>query len=316
MPRHIEPASLPGSSAPVMTRTARLMDTLVTIQVIGAAGAEAGAAVERALAWFRRVEAACSRFDPASEAMGLVARSGEPVPVSELLFEVLAFALAVAQASGGAFDPAVGHLLEQRGFNQNYQTGALIASPVAPDARPSWRDVCLDPARRTVTLRQPLVLDLGAVAKGLAVDLALRELAGFPGASVDAGGDIAVRGRNAAGAPWRIGVRHPRQPDALLAALCLTDAAVCTSGDYERVSPRAAGAPHLIDPRRARARPALASATVIAPTAMAADALATAAFILGPRRGLRLLERQGVEGLLATPALELHATAGFRRYLL
>lgn len=313
----VDPMPPDRPPVPVCRRTALLMDTLVTIQVVGAPAAEAGAAAERALGWFRRVEAACSRFDPASEAMGLTGRAGEPVPVSDLLYEVIAFALAVARASGGAFDPTIGHILEQRGFNRNYQTGAVVAAPVDPGARPSWRDVELDPARRTVTLRRPLVLDLGAVAKGLAVDLAMRELQGFPGASVDAGGDIAVRGHNAAGEPWCIGVRHPRRPDALLAALRLTGAAICTSGDYERASPRAAGEHHLIDPRHpgARTTSASASATVIAPTAMAADALATAAFVLGPRHGLRLLEREGAEGLLVTPALELVATAGFRRYL-
>ncbi len=77
----------------------------------------------------------------------------------------------------------------------------------------------------------------------------------------------------------------------------VSDCAVCTSGEYER------GA-HILDPRDAAAAPRAASATVIAPTAMLADALATAAFVLGPGDGIALLERMGVQGLLITPELE------------
>jgi thiamine biosynthesis lipoprotein len=164
-------------------------------------------------------------------------------------------------------------------------------------------------------LRRPLILDLGAVAKGLAVDLAAQELAPFGNYAIDAGGDLFVRGLNPAGQPWQIGLRHPRRPDELLGVVRLADAAICTSGDYERQSPRQEDGHHLIDPRTGRSAADVASVTVVAPTAMAADALATAAFVLGPRRGLRLLTRQGVEGLIVTPALEQHPTLNFGRYL-
>jgi thiamine biosynthesis lipoprotein len=313
MPVTLQQPSLDG---PPYTRTAIHMDTLITIEVVRAPALPADeAAVERALAWFRRVEEICSRFDPHSELRRLVGRVGEPTPVSDLLYEALAFALAVARASGGAFDPTIGHRLERLGFDRNYRTGEAVVSAVDPAARPSYRDVDLDPDRRAVTLRRPLALDLGAVAKGLAVDLAARELAPLGDFAIDAGGDLYLGGRNASGEPWRVGLRHPRRPDALLTTLRLADAAVCTSGDYERRAAGQGGDHHLLDPRSGRSPAALASATVVAPTAMAADALATAAFVLGPRRGLRLLARQGVDGLLVTPALDTFATPGFDRYI-
>lgn len=314
MPANDRAVSLPPAPSldgAWLTRSVIQMDTLVTIQVVRATPATA-AAVDQALAWFQRVEAACSRFDPDSEVSRLVGRAGVPTPVSEVLYEALAFALAVARATGGVFDPTVGHLMEARGFNRHYQTGAVVASSVAADARPTWRDVRLNAARRTVTLRQPLLLDLGAVAKGLAIDLAARTLAaaGIADYAVEAGGDVYLGGRRPPSETWRVGVRHPRQPGALIATLHTSDAAVCTSGDYERHA-GTAGDHHLLDPTTGHAPSALASVTVIAPTAMAADALATAAFILGPRRGLRLLERHGVDGLLITPNLAQHATPGF-----
>jgi thiamine biosynthesis lipoprotein len=309
----LAPAAPVLSGSESLLRSAIQMDTLVTIQVAPATPA-AEAAVAEALAWFPCVEAACSRFEPRSEVSQLGGRVGVPTPVSDILYEALAFALAVARASGGAFDPTVGHRMEAHGFNRDYQTGAVVASGIAAGARPTWRDVRLDAARRTVTLRQPLVLDLGAVAKGLAIDLAARTLAaaGIADFAVEAGGDVYLGGRNPTGDAWRVGVRHPRQPDATIATLRVSNAAVCTSGDYERRG--TGGAHHLLDPATGHAPAALASVTVVAPTAMAADALATAAFVLGPRRGLRLLERHGAEGLLITPDLAEHATAGFGRY--
>src|SRR5919199_1949156 len=199
MPRATRDALPEGAT---YERAEVLMDTLVTIRVArGAAGEDPSPLVARAFAWFRQVEERCSRFDPASEVLGLTAQAGAPVAVSPLLYEAIAFAVAVARASGGAFDPTIGHALERRGFDRNYLTGERVAAPVPPDARTSYRDVRLDPARRTVTLRRPLVLDLGAVAKGLAVDLAARELAHCAGYAIDAGGDLYLGGRNAAGEP-------------------------------------------------------------------------------------------------------------------
>lgn len=308
------PATLPPPDAARRTRTVVLMDTYVSIAVANGARAGTDAAMARAFDWFRAVEAACSRFDPQSEVLRLLDRPGEPTPVSDILYQAVAFALAVARASGGAFDPTIGQLLAERGFNRNYRTGATIAIPIAADVHPTFRDVALDPLRRTITLRRPLLLDLGAVAKGLALDLAGRELAPYADYTIEAGGDLVVGGQNPAGAPWRIGVRHPRRDDVLLTTLRVTDAAVCTSGDYERRATAPADGHHLLDPRSGRSPGAVASVTVVAPTALAADALGTAAFILGPRRGVRFLARQGVAGLIVTPDLTEYATPDFARF--
>jgi thiamine biosynthesis lipoprotein len=153
------------------------MGTVVTLHLVGAGEADDGErAVDRAISWFRDVEARCTRFDPASELMRLCSQVGTPVSASAMLFEVVQFALAVADESGGAFDPTVGAAMERRGFTEDYRTGRLVRSDVGDDANAgsgvSYRDVCLDATNRTVTLQRPLVLDLGAVAKGFAIDLA------------------------------------------------------------------------------------------------------------------------------------------------
>ena len=300
-----------------MTRTVALMGTLVTIDVVDRVGRDqpvrgADRAIERAFDWFRRVEAACSRFDRDSELVALASQVGVPVAASDILYEAVSFALAVAGASGGAFDPTVGVLMEARGYNREYRTNRAISTGVEAGRDVSYRDVSVDPDRRTITLRQPLLVDLGAVAKGLAIDLAAGELGAWRDYAIDAGGDLYLGGHNLSGEPWSVGIRHPRQDHALLDTVRVSNQAVCTSGDYERRDAADPDRHHILDPLTGASAKGVASVTVIAPTAMAADGLATAAFVLGPVEGIRLLERQGVDGLIVSPTLERYATDGFR----
>lgn len=294
-------------------QSAALMGTIVTIEVVGTApGGEAArdAAIGRALEWFRRVENTCNRFDPDSELRRLSARVGQAVPASPLLFEAVRFALAVAEETDGAFDPTVGAALESRGFNRDYRTlqpaGPFVESAAAKTA--TFRDVRVDEARKTLTLLKPLVLDLGAVAKGLAIDLAAQELQSFRNFAIDAGGDLYLGGNNARGEPWSIGIRHPRQPGEMIETVDVSDGAVCTSGDYERPAAKSEDGHHIIDLRTGGAAVNAASVTVLAPSAMVADGLATAAFVLGPKAGIELLERHGADGIIITPALERFST--------
>ncbi len=378
----------------VYVHSVAAMGTVVTIQAIGdsdptdlispAENAESGhggeaharqadhraTIVARALDWFLRIEEVCSRFDEGSELRRLCAQVGTPVPVSELLFQAVRFALAVAAETDGAFDPTVGHRMEQMGFNIDFRTGAAASNkpasggvairdvsgtgaevrvPVRDAARRdvprvtsaaatltgdavTFRDVVLEPHTHTIMLRRPLMLDVGAVAKGLAIDLAARELRPIGNFAIDAGGDLYLGGCNEEGAPWRVGIRHPRGEGELIETLHVSNVAVCTSGDYERrvrehavlataegdgtahrIGTDEGAAHHIIDARTGRSASGAASATVVADSAMVADALATAAFVLGPEAGIRLLDSHGVDGMIVTPTLERFATHGMRR---
>src|SRR5579883_1304826 len=224
-------------------RSTPVMGTVATIQVVRPESDPEGA-VERAFQWFTEIEQRCSRFEPQSELMQLTAHAGVEVPVSPILFEALQFALAVAEESGGAFDPTVGLQMEENGFNRDYKTGRPVQTTLLKETSATYRDIRLNPERRSVTLLQPLVLDLGAVAKGLAVDMAARELQLCKNYSVYAGGDLYLGGLNPDGQPWSVGIRHPRIDGELIEAIRISDRAVCTSGDYERGR-------HILDPRTA-----------------------------------------------------------------
>jgi thiamine biosynthesis lipoprotein len=250
------------------------MGTVVTIEVVRPDSEEA---VEKAFRWFREIEACCTKFDPGSELMQLTAQPGKPAPVSAILFEAVRFAVTAAEATDGAFDPTL--------------CGA-------------YRDIALDEEARTIELHRPLKLDLGAVAKGLAVDAAARELEPFEDYAIDAGGDLYLGGCNPNGEPWTVGISHPRREGEILRSLRISGQAVCTSGDYERGE-------HIFDARQGRPANAVCGVTVVASSAMLADALATAAYVLGPEEGIELLERMGVEGLIFTPDWRQFETRGF-----
>jgi thiamine biosynthesis lipoprotein len=241
--------------------------------------------------------------------MQLCSRAGEAVVVSPILFEAIRFARLVAEESGGAFDPAVGHRMAARGFNREHRTGDVVNLANAPEDLATFREIQLDPEQRTITLLRPLILDLSSIAKGLAIDMAARELASFENFAIDAGGDLYFAGRNSRREAWFVGIRHPRT-NGVITTLRVSNQAVCTSGDYERFGTNEET--HILDPRTGRSACDVASATVIAPNAMLADALATAAFVLGPAEGIRFLTRLGVEGLIIASTLEQHQTQGFR----
>jgi thiamine biosynthesis lipoprotein len=296
--------------------SAIFMDTLVTIDVAepGSTGDRAER-VRDAFGWFAHVERVCSRFDRRSELSHLSASPiGVPISVSPLLFELIDFACSVARASDGAFDPTVGRAMETNGFNRDYLTGELTSSSIGAMSHCSYLDVLLDPGSRAVTLVKPLVLDLGAVAKGFAIDLAAEELRPFGNFAINAGGDILAHGRHSPDTPWHIGIRHPRAPGDQIDSLVISDAAVCTSGDYERPRPDGKPGHHILDPRTGKSTEGVASVTVVASSAMLADAMSTAAFALGPERAVEFLESQGVEGLIVSADVRTFETKGLWKY--
>lgn len=293
-------------------RTTTAMGTVVTAHVVGQSrrGIDREISAIRALDWFDLVERACSRFDASSELNRLTAHVGEPVRASEILFEAVQFAVAVAEESNGAFDPTIGGALASAGFDREHRFG-LRAPVLVADEPVTYRDIIVDDSEKTITITKPMRLDLGAVAKGFAVDLAARSLLddGFQNFAVEAGGDLYLAGHNANDAAWSVGIRHPRDANEIIETLHVSDTAVCTSGDYERVAPSPGDiAHHIVDPRTNRSAGDVASVTVIAPSTMSADALSTAAFVLGPVGGIELLRRNRVRGVMYATSLDRFST--------
>lgn len=258
---------------------------------------------------FEESERVFSRFRPDSELSRLNGSRG-PLPVSDMLFDVLRTACRYAEQTGGVFDPGIGAAVVAAGYDRSFAPGALDriapASPAPP--RASVLGVRFDEAARTVERPDGVLLDLGGIVKGWAVDRAAARLPEV--AALDAGGDAVLRGSGPDGAGWIVDVEDPRDPSQVAISLRVRDRAVATSAANRRCwRTGAADQHHLIDPRTGRpAVTDLLQATVVAPSAELADVLAKAAFILGAREGARLLGRfEGVDGVfvLDSGALEL-----------
>ncbi|NWK69295.1 FAD:protein FMN transferase [Bacillus paramycoides] len=269
--------------------------------------------IKKAFLSFYSVEEVCSRFHQQSELRRLSMQSGKAIQVSQILFQVIHFAVQVADLTQGTFDPTLGHTLEKYGFNRHYLTGEKIVASTSVSA--NYQDIILDEEKRTVLLKKPLLLDLGAVAKGLAVDLAVQELRDFEGFVIDAGGDLFASGTNEKEEPWTIGIQHPFQKEKTICKVRLTNQAVCTSGSYERKSSVHFNEHHLIHPHLGTSQSNIVSCTVIAPFTMLADAFSTAAFLLGKKEGITLLKNVDLEGIWITSSLDIDMTEGMEEYL-
>lgn len=283
-----------GEDSGEFRRARVLMGTVVEITLLDVgAKSDPEAAMEAAFSAMAEVEARMSAHRDDSEVARLNA-AAEALEISAATAEVLELGLQLAAASGGAFDLTLGRLKALWGFD-----GDAPRVPSDPEIAAALQGI--GPAslrleeRRVTKGDAALRVDLGAVAKGYAVDRAVAALqaAGIRHASVNAGGDLRLLGDHG-GRPWRIGIQHPRDPQGVLVTLELADVAVVTSGDYERFfEVEGVRYHHILDPRDGRPADACQSVTVVAASAAEADALATAAFVLGPEAGRRLVESRG-----------------------
>ena len=285
----------------VQAATRGMMGTTATILLHGVPRGRAEVAVEAAFGRMEAVAAAMTRYRVESDVGRVNAAQGRPVSVSVATASVVQAALAYARASDGAFDPALDGLTDLWGFHAAVPVARLPAeSRLQPwRARHLYRAVQVGGAADAPTLQladAAAGLDLGGIAKGYAVDLGVAELRrwGVRDALVEAGGDLYALGRDPAGRPWPVGVRHPRDPTRLLGTLQLSNEAAATSGDdsryFETGGRRYA---HLLDPAQGRPAGTVRSLTVRAASAQAADALATAAAVAPWPAGAALLERLG-----------------------
>jgi FAD:protein FMN transferase len=261
--------------------------------------AEAGSAAVRDL--FVHWEGTLSRFQPESELASLNQHAGQPVAVSPLLYEVIVTALTAAQATEGLYDPTLLRHLVAVGYDRSFATLPpwVPAAAGLPGPGGGWRRIAVDHRHRRVTLPAGVGLDLGGIAKGMAVDAAvscLRTL-GADAALVNAGGDLAVHGCLPGGTAWPVMVEGRAAPQVVL----LQRGALATSGIARRHWQQGQqGRHHLLDPRSGLpAQSGLWAVTVVAARCVQAEVAATVAFVLGPEEGARFLQERGLAGWLA-----------------
>lgn len=293
---------------------------VVSMQVIATSRTRANRAADDAFAAISQVNNLLSSYLAQSEISRLNQAGGQECHVSSQTVALLRRALEISQLTGGAFDVTAGPLI--RLWKRTIETRTLPGEQELAAARRlvGYRLLVLglNSARLTTA---GMNVDLGAIAKGHAVDRAIEALraAGIQNALVDAGGDGYALGVRLDGTPWRVGIQHPRAPtdERLPQVLLLSNMAYATSGDYSQyVEIDGVRYAHIVDPRTGQPARAAASVTVVAPDCTTADALATALSVLGPTEGLRLVETlDGVDCMIVTSGAEglvAHMSAGFR----
>tara|TARA_R110002126_G_scaffold47327_6_gene132572 strand:+ start:4208 stop:5215 length:1008 start_codon:yes stop_codon:yes gene_type:complete len=289
------------------------MGTDLTIEAIGPDSAALERAITAAESELRRVEDLMTSWrDSPLTRMNATAGEGPQVIPAELA-ELIQRSLVVSEFTHGAFDVTFASVGKLWDFKRK--------PPVLPDQvtltaaleHVGWDRVELDVATSTITLPAGTAIGLGGIAKGYGVDRAMAMLIehGVKHGVVNAGGDLKALGTNF-GKTWQVAVRHPRRPTEVLAMIPVSNVCMVTSGDYERffeVDGRRYH--HILDPRTGSSATGCMSATVLAPDAAFADALATALCVLGPDLGMPLVEELGsVQALLVDMNGEVVVSTG------
>jgi thiamine biosynthesis lipoprotein len=285
----------------------------------------ATAAAKAAFARISQLNDCLSDYDADSELSRLsrTAGEGKAIKLSKDLWAVLERSQALARRTDGAFDVTVGPVVNL------WRKARRDKQPPRPDrlaearAAVGWRNLELDPRARTATLLIPdMRLDLGAIAKGYAVDQALKVLRarGVTRALVAGGGDMAV-GDAPPGKPgWRIEVAALDVTNAPSARfVILRNRALATSGDvFQHVEIDGVRYSHIVDPRTGMGLTDHSLVTVIARDCTTADSLATAVSVLGPAKGLKLIEQfpRVAAHVVRRPgrAIEVHESRNFGSY--
>ena len=268
------------------------MGTRVEIQLWADSEAAARPLLTAGMAEFDRIESWMSTYRPDSE-ISRVNRlaAGEAVVVSAELFGIVHRSLEVSALSGGAFDitfDSVGQLYD---FRAGVRPDAAALSKNLPAI--DYRHVLLDPRASTIRFtRQGTRINLGGIGKGYSCEVvaAMLRKAGVRSGRVNAGGDTRLIG-DRQGEPWVVGIRDPDAADRWVTRLALDNEAISTAGDYERFfDDQGVRYHHIINPKTGDSARGVRSVTVIGPDATLTDGLDNAVFILGPERGLALID--------------------------
>jgi thiamine biosynthesis lipoprotein len=271
-----------------------IMGTRITVELWSEDRDKAEQAIDAVLDELRRLDESMSTYKPTSEVSLVNARAADgPLHISKELFDLLVTAKEYSVLTDGAFDityASVGYLYDFRKRIRPDEAQITKALPAV-----NFRHVLLDPKNQTVQFSQKGVrIDLGGIAKGYAVDCGINVLKsrGYTRAYVGAGGDSRIIG-DRFGKPWMVGIRDPRKGEGeVITRIPLVDAAISTSGDYERFFDEGGVRyHHIIDPHTGHSASKVRSATVIGPNATRTDGLSKTAFVLGPEKAMEIYNR-------------------------
>lgn len=310
-------------SVPIIEKEEFLMGTIVKIKA--PVGTDAGAekvvkAIDEAFGEIARIESVFSVYKTDSEISKINRlKSGETLKLSGEAFELISKAIEYGLKTGGVFDITVKPLID-------IWTEAKAKGKIPPESeikaaidKIGAKDVVLDNSASTISFRKPgMAIDLGGVAKGYAVDEAMKTLKanGIKNAIVHIGGDMYCLGYRSDKKPWKVGIQHPRKRYSIIYELEVKNKGVDTSGDYERYFMlEGKRYSHIIDPRTGMSiGDNVVSVTVISDDPVLGDIHSTALYILG-EDGLRFAKENGIDAVMVKKSgdrFDVRMTEGFK----
>lgn len=306
-----------GSPSVVVKRTQMLMGTLVSITTVAPTDQAANRAIDAGFQEVKRLEQLLSTWIPNSELSRVNASAGvRPVPVSLETWTIVQRAKQAAELTGGGFNIAIGPAVDlwRVTEDQHIPTEAELAA-----LRPlvDLQAVRVDLHEQALYLEKPdMRIDVGGIGKGFAADYAVVAMkkAGAVAGVVALSGDIKTFGQLPNGRKFPVGIQHPRKEGAVLVWIDLEDEAISTAGDYERFFERdGVRYHHILDPTTLQPARGCQSVTVIAKEGVWADGLDTGIFVMGPERGMALVERlPDVEAIIVDADGRLFLSSGLQ----
>ena len=308
----------PVSPAVVVKRMQMHMGTLVSITAVASSDQAANRAIDAGFKEVKRLEQLLSTWIPESELSHVNVSAGKtPVQVGPDTLAVVQGAIQVAEMTDGGFNIAIGPAVDSWSVldDQRIPTESDLKA-----LRPlvDLQAVHVDVWKRTIFLEKAgMRIDVGGIGKGYAADQAVDALqrAGAVAGVVALSGDIKTFGRLPGGKMFPVGIQHPRQEGAVVAWIDLQDEAISTAGDYERFFERdGIRYHHILDPRTLQPARSCQSVTVIAREGVWADGLDTGIFVMGPERGMELVEQlPDVEAIIVDQDGRMLVSSGLRQ---
>jgi thiamine biosynthesis lipoprotein len=291
----------PAPTSQLVARDAYLMGTRVHLATYAALRTEGVARLDAALRILEETDRELSTWRQDSEISALNRHPlGEAWQASPSTCRVLGSVFAWQVETAGTFDPGIGRLIEAWDIHGE---GRVPSPDQLKDAtaRSGLSHLSFDRGRCEVTRRADATIDVGAFGKGEALDRV--EAALGPGTwLVDLGGQVTVGGPQPDGVPWMIDIAHPGARNIAYVQAALSEGSLSTSGSSERDQlVNGARVGHILDPRTGAPAPFRGSVTVWHRSALAADALSTALYVMGPKEGVRWADARGIAALFLVP---------------
>ena len=278
-------------------RVVKLMGNRFEFSVVTPDAAFAEQCLDAAVAEIRRLEQLLTTFSESSQTAQINANAGiAPVPVDAEVYHLIARSLRISELTQGAFDISYGSV-DKRLWNFDTTLTALPDPKRAAETVKlvNYRNIILDPEKQMVFLKEKgMRIGFGGIGKGFAAEKAkaILQQKGISSGVVNAAGDLTIWGAQPNGQAWTIGIADPDNKHIPFSALQLNNAAVATSGNYEKfVTIGGKRYSHTIDPKTGMPVTGLKSVTVICPNAELADAMATPLLVMGLKTGLHLINQ-------------------------